>query len=197
MKTFSIHQKLKLQNDFRKIIFGIFCMIISASGIMIAQISHSVNFIRENYSCSSKIALDSNNYYKISLKDLDQSCEIGNPELPVKYINLLIPPDQEVANIVIAGKQDAEIPGSFMVFPVQYPVPTKDGELPPFVKPNSATYSSDELFPSEIVQVIHDGYFDGSNHIITLAIYPVQYKPKSGKLIFHLHLLHLYLLCLL
>ena len=183
MKTLPIYKKL--HNEFKKYFLYSICMIVGTFGIMFAQISHSVNFLQSNISHSTIIARDSNSYNVISIEGMFPSREIGNPKLPVKYINLIIPPNQEVANIVITGKQNAEIPGSFMIYPVQYLIPTKDGELPPFVKPNDATYSSDELYPKENVKVIHDGFFDGSNRIVTLAVSPVQYKPKSGKLIFH------------
>lgn len=183
MKTISLcHWSL---NELTKYFLGAFSIVIVVAEVTSAQILHSVSFGRDNFSYSSKIARDSNSYDKITFKDLYQSGEAGKPELPVKHVKLLIPPDQEVDNIVITWKQDVEIPGSFKVYPAQYPIPMRDGELPPFAKPDSVVYSSDELFPREIVEVVHDGYFDGSNHIVAVAIYPIQYRPKSGKLVLH------------
>jgi hypothetical protein len=183
MKSLSLYHKL--QNDLKKYVPSALCIIVLTGEIASAQISHSVNFMQSDMSHSTKLARDSSNYEEISMKGLRKSDEIGMPELPVKYVNLLIPSDQGVASVAVSGKQDAEIPGSYKVFPAQKPVPTNGGTLPAFVKPDTSIYSSDDLYPREIVRVVQDGYFDGSNHIVTVAIYPIQYKPKSGKLIFH------------
>ena len=155
------------------------------AGLVFPQISHSVNFLQSDVFHTSKTARDNNSYEKISMKNLYLSDKVGMPELPVKHVRLIIPADQGVASIIVSEKQDIEISGNYKVLPVQYPVPVKDGELPPFAKPDSAVYASDDLYPREVAQVVHDDFFDGSNHIVTVAVYPIQYKPKSGKLIFH------------
>ena len=51
--------------------------------------------------------------------------------------------------------------------------------------PNLQIYNSNEPFPDRIAKFIHSGYFDGNNHIVTLAVYPIQYLPNQNQLIFY------------
>jgi hypothetical protein len=148
MKTSSQH--LNLLYECIKHIVIVLCLVMIVSGIILAQVSHSVSFMRDDFSYATKVSPNGISYQKISLKNLYPSGEVGSPELPVKHVRLIIPPDQDVANIVISSKQDAEISGTFMIYPIQNPIPTKDGPLPPFANPKSIIYSSDELFPGEI-----------------------------------------------
>lgn len=54
-----------------------------------------------------------------------------------------------------------------------------------FIEPNYKVYDTEEPFPDKSVKLVHDGYFDGNNHIVTIAVYPLQYVPKLNKLIFY------------
>jgi hypothetical protein len=68
-----------------------------------------------------------------------------------------------------------------LIFPAQPDIPTSvDYRKHNFVKPDPSIYESDEPYPSEIATVVGNGYFDGDNHVVTLAVYPLQYRPKSG-----------------
>ena len=72
-----------------------------------------------------------------------------------------------------------------MIYPAQPPIPLSDRYTEPdFVKPDVAVYGSDKPFPVQRVEVVHDGYFDGSNHIVTIAIYPLQYLPSKREVVF-------------
>jgi len=33
-----------------------------------------------------------------------------------------------------------------------------------------------------VVKIVCNGYFDGTNHIVTLAVSPIQYYPLSNKI---------------
>lgn len=173
-----------VKSGFRKYLFSALCAFL-ITGIASAQISHTVNFSQSGLVISAEVARDGIAYKKASMQRLFLTEEIGKPELPIQHVRLIIPSNQDVAGITVTQALESEITGTHLILPVQYPVPTKDGELPPFVKPDPAVYSSDDVYPSEIVKVVRDGYFDGANHIVTVAVHPVQYRPKSGRLIFH------------
>lgn len=149
------------------------------------QVSHSVNFSKNNALTSSVKGEDGVEYQRIIFTQTHSTQEIGNPELPEKYIKLIVPSNQDVESVTINNIKQENVEGDYLVFPVQYPVPLLEDKKPPFVKPNLAVYSSDDLYPSDCVKYVRDGYFDGSNHIVIIAVYPYQYKPKSGKLLFN------------
>ena len=153
--------------------------------ILLGQVSHHTDFYRSDLSFTTVIAEDGNTYEKVSLGDIPQIDELGKPCLPVKYVKLIVSSHQDVEEIVLKHVEKQIIPGTHFILPAQSGIPTSiDYRKPEFVRPDSSVYESDAPYPSEIVKVVHDGYFDGSNHIITLAVYPLQYYPKSGRLVF-------------
>jgi hypothetical protein len=110
----------------------------------------------------------------------------GKPCLPVKYVKLLVPTDKDVDSIIMRHAETRDLVGKAFVMPAQKPVPTViDPPKEPFIPPDPEIYQSDNLYPREAVMVAHDGFFDGVNHIITVAIYPLQYRPKFGRLTFY------------
>ncbi|MFZ2322343.1 MAG: C25 family cysteine peptidase [Ignavibacteriaceae bacterium] len=152
---------------------------------LFSQVSHTINFSFEKLIVSEISGLDKVTYSTVVYDDLQQTNELGSPELPVKYINLIIPSDQKVKDIVITLSNQKIFNITSPVYPVQPGIPTSI--YPPkieFVEPDSKIYDSDEPYPDKNAKIVHDGYFDGSNHIITVAVHPVQYKPLLNQLIF-------------
>jgi len=161
-----------------------FFLLLSCSSI--AQVTHTVNFSFEELIVSEITGENSNTYTKLKYDELLPSDEIGKPELPIKFINLIIPIDQRVEeiNLRITGEDTIDI--SNPIYPNQPPLPTLIGfEGYEFVEPDPDIYNSDDPYPSELVKVSADGYYDGINHIITLAVYPVYYMPGLNKIIFN------------
>lgn len=149
------------------------------------QVSHSISFSQNNSQFTAITGEDGIDYQRISFTQTHSMQELGNPELPEKYIKLIVPSNQDVESVIIKNQTQVSVVGDYLIYPVQHPVPLDNGELPPFVEPNPAVYTSDNLYPAKCAEFIRDGYFDGSNHIIIVAVYPYQYKPKSSKLFFN------------
>ena len=161
-------------------------LIMGIQSFALGQVSHSVEFNRSKISFTSLTAEDGNTYDKLLLADLSQTDEFGKPLLPVKYVKLIIPSNQDVDRVIFTNIEKREFEGEYMILPAQPGIPTSvDFQKSAFVPPDSSVYNSDQPYPAEAVKVIRDGYFDGSNHIVTVAVYPLQYKPKSGQLLFY------------
>ena len=151
-----------------------------------SQVTHFVYFNSVDLSITQVSGDDENTYTKIIYEDLQWTDEIGNPELPVRYINLIIPTDQKVREITLRLSNEEVYNIEYPVYPAQQDIPTSiyfEGN--DFVIPNSEIYELENPYPSAIVKVAHYGYFDGNNHIITLAIHPLQYFPALNQLIFY------------
>ncbi len=76
-----------------------------------------------------------------------------------------------------------------MNYPI-YPVQETDNPWdnipkPAFVGPDNSIYNSSSPYPLEMVNLTNDGFFDGSNHIITLEIMPFQYSAVNKKLYYY------------
>jgi hypothetical protein len=166
----------------KNIVFSLFSFLFCSFNLF-SQISHTVNFFAENLVISEITAPNHSIYTKVIYRDLQHNQEIGYPELPIKYINLIIPTNQMVENISLSLSNGEKYDLDYLVYPVQPGIPTSIYYVQPeFVEP---VYDLEETYPSEIVKVVHDGYFDGNNHIITLAVSPVQYVPLSNQIIFY------------
>ena len=112
----------------------------------------------------------------------------GEPLLPVKVIQILIPVDQEIESAKMVSERSHLLAGTYNVYPTQPPVPVS--EMPwrdksiEFVPPDPQIYGSSSEFPGKVVDVISHGFMGGL-HIAALAVYPVQYLPTQGKLLFY------------
>jgi hypothetical protein len=103
----------------------------------------------------------------------------GHPELPVKFLHYIIPPNMKVDSIRVTINQTSYIHGSYYIYPAQPAVPMCS--IPPWVPPDSTIYNSDSLYPNKFIEIINSGIFDGAR-IVTIAIYPLQYHPLSRRI---------------
>jgi len=116
--------------------------------------------------------------------------EIGAPNIPVKFITLLIPPGCEIKQVTVTGvSEKSDLRGFDLitspVIPYQRPLPI--GEEPDESNPidfNDEIYSSNELYPSQIYKEQGISYSKGYT-IFSLAVNPVQYSPVNGEIFFY------------
>lgn len=146
--------------------------------VLLSAVSHNVSFNIADLELSQ----EDRGYDIIHVDDLLVTYERGKPELPIKYVNLIIPCNMEVDEIGITTQQQ-NINGSFTVNPSPGPMIITDPPSP--AEPNQTIYGSSNIYPNECVEVISHGYFGGANRIVTLAVYPVQFVPDQNALIFH------------
>ncbi|MBW6514207.1 MAG: hypothetical protein K0B87_05565 [Candidatus Syntrophosphaera sp.] len=137
-------------------------------------------------------------YLVVKMDGLQDTELVGAPRLPVKYVNLIIPPGTDVDQIRIKtidktfkmprefySKLDKKRKKPLWVLPCQPPeYPSIDWVRGPFVKPDR-TYYSMKVFPERTAEVVNHGYFDGNARIVTLALYPLSYEPQKHKLTLH------------
>ncbi|KUK59995.1 MAG: Uncharacterized protein XD81_0540, partial [Bacteroidetes bacterium 38_7] len=153
--------------------------------LVISQITHTVNFSSENLSFTDEVAANNNTYTKVKLFDFDLVSDTGKPALPVKSIKLIIPHGQTVDNISLSNVAVETLWTNYWVFPAQQPIPTCIGcPIPEFVNPDPDIYNSENAWPAKPIKVVHQGYFDGNNNIITLEICPFEYFPSTNQLNF-------------
>lgn len=162
----------------------LFATIFSFLNVSISQVSHRVIISPNDISFNKEKGDDGIEYDRINLNKGTHLSEVGKPELPTKLINLLIPVDQDVDNIITTNFSTTEKTGKYNIYPTQPDYPTSiDIEKPKFLKPDKNVYESDDCYPKNAATIVHQGYFDGDKHIVTVSICPVQYYPKSGRLI--------------
>jgi len=123
----------------------------------------------------------------VTLKGGIRSQDYGCPHLPIKLIHFILPNESKVTDVTVINKQHTPLEGEYLLFPSQPDEKTDGSYTKEWVKPDPQVYNSDSLYPPRLVEIVEEGYLAG-NHLITLALYPLQCKPKSQRLIFYTQL---------
>ena len=120
--------------------------------------------------------VDGVQYTHLSWLGLDATSMPGAPEMPVEYIRFIVPVYTNNFRVTVTAgglsRQTLEAP----VFPSQEPVPTSYEGPVEFTVPDPQYYSATQPIRAEYVE---DGFVDGCNHIVTVAVYPASYDDAS------------------
>jgi hypothetical protein len=104
--------------------------------------------------------------------------EEGEPILPVDFINLIIPENQIAKSVKVKVSSSYTLPGRHDIKPALNP-------LNPSEKPKDLSiYNSEVPYPGIRAKIIRTGSF-GGNTIAQIAVYPVDYIPKEGKIVLY------------
>jgi hypothetical protein len=128
-------------------------------------------------------------YSKIDVAGcLGLGTQAGNPTLPVKFIQLLLPAQTTVASIEVTGSPvQITSPGIDLttqrVFPYQNEIPV-GSDIPQEFVMNNDLYLSSQLYPTENHGDYHIGYSHGYA-ILDLSLSPVQFIPSNGQLFYY------------
>jgi hypothetical protein len=105
---------------------------------------------------------------------------VGEPDIPAHIVHFVIPDGMTVGELMILEGDEVVLEGEHTIQPVQLEVPI--GESAPWVEPDERIYASDLPYPPERAVYLGDGFL-GGYRIATVALYPVQLKPASGRLV--------------
>ena len=125
-------------------------------------------------SLGTKTAPDGSQFQTIEWKDMQATAETGKPELPVEYFRLLVPVGSTNFRASITSVNGAyPLPLDSRIIPVQIPQKSDGSPMPQFVYPDVEIYS--QIYIPEAF-VVDDGFIDGCNHIVTVAVCPIAYN---------------------
>lgn len=119
----------------------------------------------------------------VELKDANfYNRTVGEPYLPVKAIDIVVPDNMEVSEIKIVGVQESELQGEFNVPPVS------ESSITNYLTNNLVgqretedIYSNDLYYPEAFLTKENEGYMGGSK-IASILFYPIKYNPTTKKL---------------
>lgn len=121
---------------------------------------------------------------RVILDDCINTGEIGDPRLPVWGLNLIVPPGEEAARVLIEKGTGISLGSGYYIPPVQkqYPISFQGAAVPD--APNAAVYEKNALFPQELTAHFRTDFFRGYG-IAAIAVNPVQYNPVTGELVYY------------
>ncbi len=105
----------------------------------------------------------------------------GYPELPHVGHQILLPPGEELVSVQIKNEVWQVLPGQYLLYPAQEPVPYSRSGEQPFTAPNAEIYQSDALYPSSPVESHRTDFLSGHG-IASIAITTARYQPAPGVL---------------
>ena len=128
---------------------------------------------------------------EISIDDFGRLLVPGKPNMPSKIISIAIPPGANVIDVNYKVESEDVLPGNYQILSTQLPKITyeKDSdvyenELSQYTKNNEEVYSSNNPYPSSIVEFIQSSGYRKYN-LVDVRINPVTYFPLDGKLIYY------------
>lgn len=149
-----------------------------------AELKHNMEFTESVLSLSVD-TVENMVYTVVDYSGLSVSGEPGEPALPVKDIHFSVPCLAKDFKVTVTENAGITLPVNHSVLPVQQPVRADFSAPPAFERPDAEIYGTDASYPEAIGKVVGEGYYDGDNHIVTVAVSPVSYNPVQGTLRLH------------
>ena len=108
---------------------------------------------------------------------------IGKPKLPTRNVFFLIPPTAALVDVKVTSLAENTLGDGYFIFPAQPPLPTSS-ENYPFAGPDPLIYKSPGKYPGNLFSTTEGGNLSGYG-ILGIRVFPIQYVPKGGEIIFH------------
>jgi len=112
--------------------------------------------------------------------------EVGEPNVPIKVIEVDIPPNAELEEVVLKPELLKTVENVTLV-PNQEPLPVNQEELifeKEKVTINAELYEEKAPYPGKFHELITTGYY-GGRKIVILKTFPVQFYPAMKKVEFY------------
>lgn len=154
--------------------------IAEASG---ASIFHRQCFDTDAFNLERVTSPDgSESYSRIYWRGLDQTAEVpGTPELPVKYIHMLVPAD--ACNFSVRLTEVSLNEASILadrIYPVQIPVSINEYDPNAFNGPDMSKYDG---WRSDVsAEIVNDTWIEGRHHIVTIGLHPMAYSSDMNQM---------------
>jgi len=108
--------------------------------------------------------------------------EPGQPLLPCKAINFVIPRGQDVSRVRVEIETKEHIPGFYYIYPAQHPRPTRDGlGDADFVDPDISIYNSDQPYPGTYLKE-GDASMAWGWKTYQVTVWPLEYIPADREI---------------
>ncbi len=119
-----------------------------------------------------KYSFEGDNYLEIE----------GSPEIPCKIITLALPRGTNVLSLESSGTDIINFADNVTIPWFEGDIKTDIFEQHVPAEINHDVYSSSNLVPGIYAELISSGYM-GSQHLASIAVYPIQYRPADGEVL--------------
>ena len=158
-----------------------------AACLFSCQISSAQTIANTKSYYKSKLSVTSDTingtvYSRVKYLDSPTTGELGRPELPVRYIHFSVPYNATDFSVTTANRVFQTQVIDSPVFPVQLPITADATYSEEFLSPDTSVYGKNEYYPNKMAEIVNEGFLEGDNKIVTVAVYPVSYNPSIKTL---------------
>ena len=150
-------------------------------GICKGQINESFAFPADDMTLTTD-TINGIVYCNVAYYDTYNNGESAHPSLPAKYFTFSVPYNATDISVSANILDYNLIPSPAKVIPMQEPQPSNGSVSIEFTLPDSTIYNTNAYYPSQLAKIVDDGYLFGDNHVVTIAVCPIQYNPISNNL---------------
>ena len=153
-------------------------------------ISMQTDFYKKNFNVNITVTFSEDDllfgylmgYDTVGIIDGTIINDVGKPMMPVKEIKIALPDGMAAQEVHVIDTKGIALYGEYTIFPAQPPRRT-DGsdDNAAFVKPDSATYASSQLYPLQIVELKGQADLAGQSWA-EIQLNPLHYNPTQNKL---------------
>ncbi|MCG2705885.1 MAG: C25 family cysteine peptidase, partial [Candidatus Omnitrophica bacterium] len=142
------------------------------------------NVIEVTVEFPQPVITEAGGYQHIEMEGLYSVGNPGEPVLPVKGINVLIPAGKEIKGSEVILGEKITLPGKYNIEPAQKPVPLSyEGEVEKTL-PKEEIYNSNNPYPKEKKEKITTQKTRGYE-VAIFKLCPIEYIPQEGKLSYY------------
>ncbi len=120
-------------------------------------------------------------YARVELRDGRVLARPGEPEVPVRVLSFVIPPEMRVTGLRAQASGEMVVSRDIIVGPRQEEARI-GGETPDPVAPDRTVYEGEASFPPGLGAVLGQGFL-GGYRIATVAVHPLRWSPATGELL--------------
>ena len=118
-------------------------------------------------------------YSTVTYGDLFNDGEAGKPSLPVDYLRFSVPYNATNFCVTTTWRINVSHNLSHLLYPCQAPRWMNDTTPIQVTLPDTAAYYSGNTYPSQMAWVVDEGFLEGENHIVTVAVMPFSYSHTT------------------
>ena len=122
-------------------------------------------------------------YHVVSIPGCSFIDDPGAPALPTRTVVIVLPPSSTLDHIEIQSVRSRELSGDYMVMPAPQPAALSEGAG--HVEPDPEIYSQTEPYPGILYSYQPKIQRWCGFKLFFISLFPVQYVPAEGKLVFH------------
>ena len=125
-----------------------------------------------------------NGNHKVILPQAMTTGNVGDPQLPVWGLNLLLPPGEEAVSVTVRTGAPISLGVGFHIPPVQRQYPLSFSGPAQVDAPNPEVYEADAAFPADPAAHFRTHFYRGHG-IAAIAVNPVTYNPVTGEVAYY------------